>query len=79
MEVKSKAPLVIFELLIRANSIAADVRKHRGLLLRFTRGDTRAQRAALHALTAMCAENNMLLPKVPAILKVRRRAQTLKL
>ncbi|XP_052748619.1 eukaryotic translation initiation factor 5 [Galleria mellonella] len=70
LEVKSKAPLVIFEVLVRANSLAADVKKHRALLLRFTRADNRAQRAALHALTALCAHHPALLPKVPAILKL---------
>ncbi|KAJ2937470.1 hypothetical protein O0L34_g19176 [Tuta absoluta] len=70
LEVKSKAPLVIFEILVRPNSIANDVKKYRGLLLRFTRADTRAQRAALHALTALCADHATLLPKVPAILKL---------
>ncbi|XP_026332435.1 eukaryotic translation initiation factor 5 isoform X2 [Hyposmocoma kahamanoa] len=70
LEVKSKAPLVIFEVLVRPNSLAGDVKKHRALLLRFTRGDARAQRAALHALTALCAHHAQLLPKVPAILKL---------
>ncbi|XP_059062891.1 eukaryotic translation initiation factor 5 [Achroia grisella] len=70
LEVKSKAPLVIFEVLVRANSLAADVKKHRSLLLRFTRGDSRAQRSALHALTALCSHHPALLPKVPAILKL---------
>ncbi|XP_049875403.1 eukaryotic translation initiation factor 5 isoform X2 [Pectinophora gossypiella] len=70
LEVKSKAPLLIFEVLVRPGSLAADVKKHRLLLLRFTRGDSRAQRAALHALTALCAHHPALLPKVPAILKL---------
>lgn len=67
---KSKAPLVIFEVAVRAGAFAADVRKIRALLLRFTRGDARAQRSVLHALTALCQDNAALLPKVPAILKV---------
>lgn len=70
LEVKSKAPLVIFEVLVRGSALAADVRRHRALLLRFTRGDSRAQRTALHALTALAAHHNTLLPKVPAILKL---------
>ncbi|KAJ0175928.1 hypothetical protein K1T71_008102 [Dendrolimus kikuchii] len=70
LEVKSKAPLVIFEVLVRASAFAADVRKHRVLLVRFTRGDARAQRAVLHALTALCQDNAALLPKVPPILKL---------
>lgn len=70
LEVKSKAPLVMLEVLVRAGSLAGDVRRHRGLLLRCTRADSRAQRAVLHALTALCAHHAELLPKVPAILKV---------
>ncbi|CAH2983112.1 unnamed protein product [Chilo suppressalis] len=70
LEVKSKAPLVMFEVLVRPSHIAADVRKHRALLVRFTRGDSRAQRAALNGLLAMCEHHNTLLPKVPAVLKV---------
>ncbi|CAH1636718.1 unnamed protein product [Spodoptera littoralis] len=69
LEVKSKAPLVMLEVLVRAASLAADVRRHRALLLRCTRADSRAQRAVLHALTALCAHHTELLPKVPAILK----------
>ncbi|KAG6461900.1 eukaryotic translation initiation factor 5 [Manduca sexta] len=70
LEVKSKAPLVIFEVLVRGSALAGDVRRHRALLLRFTRGDSRAQRSALHALTALCGHHATLLPKVPAILKL---------
>ncbi|XP_075977245.1 eukaryotic translation initiation factor 5 [Anticarsia gemmatalis] len=70
LEVKSKAPLVVMEVVVRPASLAADVRRHRALLLRCTHADPRAQRAALHALTAMCAHHAALLPKVPAILKL---------
>ncbi|XP_048483310.1 eukaryotic translation initiation factor 5 [Plutella xylostella] len=70
LEVKSKAPLVLFEILVRPLAIAADVRKHRALLLRFTHGDARAQRAALCALDLMCAEQPSLMAKVPALLKL---------
>ncbi|CAD0197954.1 unnamed protein product [Chrysodeixis includens] len=70
LEVKSKAPLVMLEVLVRAGSIAGDLRRHRALLLRCTRGDSRAQRAVLHALTALCALHAALLPKVPGILKL---------
>ncbi|KAJ8719848.1 hypothetical protein PYW08_012023 [Mythimna loreyi] len=70
LEVKSKAPLVMLEVLVRPGSLAGDVRKHRALLLRCTRADVRAQRAVLHALTALCAHHAQLLPKVPAILKL---------
>ncbi|GBP33920.1 Eukaryotic translation initiation factor 5 [Eumeta japonica] len=70
LEVKSRAPLVLFELLIRPAQFAADVRRYRALLVRFTHGDLRAQRSALHALDVMCAERSTLLAKVPAILKL---------
>ncbi|KAF9414929.1 hypothetical protein HW555_007320, partial [Spodoptera exigua] len=40
------------------------------LLLRLARAEPRAQRAVLHALTALVAHNPDLLPKVPAILKL---------
>lgn len=70
LEVKSKAPLVLFEVLIRPSAIAADVKKHRALLLRFTHEDMRAQRAALYALDIMCAEMDSLYAKIPAILKL---------
>lgn len=70
LEVKSKAPLVMLEVLVRPSALAGDVRRHRALLLRTTRQDPRAQRAALHGLTALCAHHATLLPKVPAILKL---------
>ncbi|KPJ04636.1 PREDICTED: eukaryotic translation initiation factor 5 [Papilio xuthus] len=70
LEVREKAPLVVFEVLVRPNSLAADVKKQRPLLLRLTRGEPRAQRAVLNALTALCALHQNLLPKVPAILKL---------
>lgn len=70
LEVKSKAPLVLFEVLVNAASVGGDVKKHRALLLRFTRQDPRAQRAALHALTALAHHHAALLPRVPAVLKL---------
>ncbi|CAK1582470.1 unnamed protein product [Parnassius mnemosyne] len=70
LEVREKAPLVVFEVLVRPASLAADVRRQRTLLLRLTRAEPRAQRAVLHALTALCAHHPTLLPKVPAILKL---------
>lgn len=70
LEVKAKAPLVLLEVVVRPAQLAADVRRHRALLVRCTRADPRAQRAALHALTALCAHHAALLPKVPAILKL---------
>ncbi|XP_053608616.1 eukaryotic translation initiation factor 5 [Plodia interpunctella] len=70
LEVKSKAPLVLFEVLVRPGSLAPDVKKYRALVLRFTRADPRAQRSVLHAVTALCALHADLLAKVPAILKL---------
>ncbi|XP_045451796.1 eukaryotic translation initiation factor 5 [Melitaea cinxia] len=70
LEVKSKALLVAFEVLVGAGSLAADVKRHRALLLRLARADPRAPRAALHALTALAATAPALLPRVPAVLKL---------
>ncbi|XP_068629246.1 eukaryotic translation initiation factor 5 [Battus philenor] len=70
LEVREKAPLVVFEVLVRPATLSADVKKQRHLLLRLTRGEPRAQRAVLNALTALCAHHPALLPKVPAILKL---------
>ncbi|XP_063385107.1 eukaryotic translation initiation factor 5 isoform X1 [Cydia fagiglandana] len=70
LEVKSKAPLVLFEVLVRPAALAADVRRHRALLLRFTHGDARAQRSALSALDVLCALNPGLVPKVAGALKL---------
>ncbi|XP_050344144.1 eukaryotic translation initiation factor 5 [Nymphalis io] len=70
LEVKSKALLVAFEVLVGANTLAADVKRHRALLLRLARADPRAPRAALHALTALAATCAALLPRVPAVLKL---------
>ncbi|XP_047028131.1 eukaryotic translation initiation factor 5 isoform X1 [Helicoverpa zea] len=70
LEVKSKAPLVMLEVLVRPGALAGDVRRHRALLLRCTRAEPRAQRAVLHALTALCEHHAALRPKVPAILKL---------
>ncbi|AGR57075.1 eukaryotic translation initiation factor 5 [Choristoneura rosaceana nucleopolyhedrovirus] len=67
LEVKSKAPLVLFEVLVRPAAFAGDVRKYRALLLQFTRGDLRAQRAAL---TALCVLDQALLPKVAGAFKL---------
>ncbi|XP_039756762.1 eukaryotic translation initiation factor 5 [Pararge aegeria] len=70
LEVKSRALLVAFEVLVGGSTLAADVKRHRGLLLRLARADPKAPRAALHALTALAATNASLLPKVPAALKL---------
>ncbi|AAM60753.1 ORF10 [Choristoneura fumiferana granulovirus] len=67
LKVKSKAPLVLFEVLVRPAALACDVRKYRALLLRFTQHDPRAQRAVL---TALCVLDTALLPKVAGALKL---------
>ncbi|VVC88738.1 unnamed protein product [Leptidea sinapis] len=54
LDVKSKSLLVAFEILVRPASLAADVKRHRSLLLRLAGSEPRACRAALHALTALC-------------------------
>lgn len=70
LEIKSKAPLVLVELLFTA-SIAAEVKRHRILLLRFTHADARAQRALLGGVEQVIAmHKDVLLPKTAVILKV---------
>lgn len=70
LEIQQKAPLILAELLFSAN-LAAEVKKHRNLLLRFTHDDTKAQKYliggveqifALHAAT--------LMEKVAGVLKM---------
>ncbi|CAG9583430.1 unnamed protein product [Danaus chrysippus] len=70
LDVKSKALLVAFEVLVGANTLAADVKKHRMLLIRLARADAKAPRAALHALTALAHTSPALLQRVPAVLKL---------
>lgn len=71
LDVKSKAVMVVCELLVRPTALAADVRRARALLLRFTHEDARAQRALLGAVEIMCGEGGEpMLVKVPAILKL---------
>lgn len=51
--------------------IFAQLKKHRNLLLRFTHGDVKAQKYLLGGIEQVIAlHKNMLLTKVPAILKV---------
>lgn len=70
LDIKSKAPLVLAELLF-SQSIAAEVKKHRLLLLRFTHQDTKAQRSLLGGLEQVIAlHKDTLLPKTAVILKV---------
>lgn len=70
LEVKTKAPLVLAELLFD-EKIHIQIKKHRILLLRFTHGDTKAQRYLLNGIEQVIAlHKDVLLAKVPAILKL---------
>lgn len=70
LEVKTKAPLVLAELLFD-DKIHVQLKKHRILLLRFTHEDTKAQRYLLNGIEQVIAlHKDTLLAKVPAILKL---------
>ncbi|XP_077289250.1 eukaryotic translation initiation factor 5 [Arctopsyche grandis] len=70
LEIKSKSPLVLAELLFTA-SIASEVKRHRMLFLRFTHQDARAQRALLGGVEQVVAlHKEVLLPKTAVILKL---------
>uniref|UniRef100_A0A6M2DPK6 Eukaryotic translation initiation factor 5 n=1 Tax=Xenopsylla cheopis TaxID=163159 RepID=A0A6M2DPK6_XENCH len=70
LEIKSKATLILAELLFSAN-IISEVRKYRTLFLRFTHDDSRAQRYLLFGLEQIVAlHKDTLLNKVPGILKL---------
>lgn len=71
LEIKTKAPLVLAELLFDQN-IAKQVKTYRLLLLRFTHDDTKAQKYLLRGIEQIIAlHKDVLLPKVAGILKVR--------
>lgn len=71
LEIRSKAPLVLAEVLFDQN-IAAQARNYRRLILRFTFNDTKAQKYLMGGLEQIIAlHKDALLPKVPHILKVR--------
>ncbi|XP_034941728.1 eukaryotic translation initiation factor 5 [Chelonus insularis] len=70
LEIKTKAPLVLAELLFD-QGIAAQVKKYRVLLLRFTHGDIKAQKYLIRGIEQIIAlHKDTLMPKVPGILKL---------
>lgn len=69
LEIKSKATLILAELLFSAN-IISEVRKYRTLFLRFTHDDSRAQRYLLFGLEQIVALHKVLyLKKIFFLLK----------
>ncbi|CAH0392730.1 unnamed protein product [Bemisia tabaci] len=70
LEIKSKAPVVLAELLFD-DKIHVQMKKHRVLLLRFTHENTKAQKYLLGGIEQVIGLNkDTLLPKVSAILKL---------
>ncbi|XP_058803818.1 eukaryotic translation initiation factor 5 [Phymastichus coffea] len=70
LEIKSKAPLVLAELLFDQH-IAAQVKKYRVLLLRFTHDDVKAQKYLIRGIEQIIAlHKDVLMAKVPGILKL---------
>ncbi|XP_076656454.1 eukaryotic translation initiation factor 5 [Halictus rubicundus] len=70
LEIKIKAPLILAELLFDQN-IAAQAKKYRVLLLRFTHDDTKAQKYLIRGIEQVIAlHKDSLMPKVPGILKL---------
>lgn len=70
LEIKTKAPLVLAELLFDSG-IAGQVKKYRVLLLRFTHDDTKAQKYLIRGVEQVIAlHKDALMAKVPGILKV---------
>lgn len=69
LEVKTKAPLILAELLFDQN-ILAQVKKHRLLLLRFTHEDKKAQKYLIGGIEQVIAlHKDTLMNKVPILLK----------
>lgn len=70
LEIKTKAPLVLVELLL-SEKIHVEVKKYRVLFLRFTHEDLKAQKYLIGGIEQIIAlHKDLLLPKVPAILKM---------
>lgn len=70
LDIKTKAPLVLAELLFD-QSIAAQAKKYRVLLLRFTHNDIKAQKYLIRGIEQVIAlHKETLMPKVPGILKL---------
>ncbi|CAB0039683.1 unnamed protein product [Trichogramma brassicae] len=70
LEIKTKAPLVLAELLFDQH-IASQVKKYRILLLRFTHEDVKAQKYLIGGIEQIIAlHKDTLMAKVPGILKL---------
>lgn len=70
LEIKTKAPLVLAELLL-SDKIHVEIKKFRVLFLRFTHEDLKAQKYFIGGIEQIIAlHKDLLLPKVPAILKI---------
>ncbi|XP_053996106.1 eukaryotic translation initiation factor 5 [Hylaeus anthracinus] len=70
LEIKTKAPLVLAELLFDQN-IAGQAKKYRVLLLRFTHDDIKAQKYLIRGIEQVIAlHKDVLMSKVPGILKL---------
>ncbi|KAI4463541.1 eukaryotic translation initiation factor [Holotrichia oblita] len=70
LEIKSKTPLILAELLFDQN-ILNQIKKHRLLLLRFTINDKKAQKYFMGGLEQLIAlHQDALMAKVPSIFKV---------
>ncbi|XP_026673878.1 eukaryotic translation initiation factor 5 [Ceratina calcarata] len=70
LEIKTKAPLILAELLFDQN-IALQAKKYRVLLLRFTHDDIKAQKYLIRGIEQVIAlHKDVLMPKVPGILKL---------
>lgn len=77
LEVKTKAPLVLAELLFDIK-ILTEIKKHRVLLLRFTHEDLKAQKYLIGGVELVISlHKESLLPKVPAIFKIMYDADIL--
>ncbi|XP_014486505.1 PREDICTED: eukaryotic translation initiation factor 5 [Dinoponera quadriceps] len=70
LEIKTKAPLILAEVLFD-QAIAAQAKKYRVLLLRFTHDDIKAQRYLIRGIEQVIAlHKDALMPKVPGIFKL---------
>lgn len=70
LEIKTKTPLILAELLFDQN-ILSQIKKHRVLLLRFTINDKKAQKYFMGGLEQLIAlHQDALISKVPSIFKV---------
>jgi len=70
LEIKTKAPLVLAEVLF-SEKILLEIKKHRVLLLRFTHDDLKAQKYLIGGVEQVIGlHKDVLLPKVPNIFKI---------